>query len=164
MKPIPRFEGKYSIDETGRVWSHGRGIFLAPYQAKSGYVSVRLGESANRYIHRLIGVTYLGLGDGMVIDHKDGDKANNNVSNLRVCTKTQNQGNRRMGKNNTSGFKGVSWHKGDKRWRARLSTKDGEIFLGQFKTPEDAARAYDAVAVKQFGEFASLNFNAQKPA
>lgn len=89
------------------------------------------------------------------IDHIDHDGTNNRRSNLRPCLHGQNLGNGRFRRRNRSGFRGVFFHKRTERWRATIGRNQ---YLGTFDTPEEAARAYDAAAVKRFGEFASLNF------
>jgi len=106
-------------------------------------------------MHRLI----LNTPKGMLTDHKDGDGLNNQKSNLRVCNHSQNNSNRkvRVGK---CGYMGV---KLENRWRnpyyyAWIRGDGRQIYLGIFKTPEDAARAYDEAAKKYHGEFANLNF------
>jgi len=85
------------------------------------------------------------------------DPLDNCKSNLREATLTQNQGNRSVSIFSKTGYKGVSWHKVSKKFRARLSTKGGEIYLGLFESPEDAALAYNEAAIKYFGQFAKLN-------
>ncbi len=66
------------------------------------------------------GIPYIILGaavvDGIQIDHKDRDKLNNRKANLRFCTNAQNCRNIGKPKNNTSGYKGIVWHKRDKKW------------------------------------------------
>lgn len=89
-------------------------------------------------------------------DHKDGDGLNNQKYNLRVCNSFQNQANRKLQKNNRTGFKGLL--KKCNRWRALITTNRKRIYLGSFKTKQDAAKAYDKAAQKYFGEFARLNF------
>lgn len=96
----------------------------------------------------------------MVVDHKNGDTLDNRKNNLRICTKAENQRNHKRLKNNTSGYTGVSFRKDTKKWFAHIGDKLSGTFghLGNFLTPEDAARAYDKKAGEVFGEFARLNF------
>jgi hypothetical protein len=94
---------------------------------------------------------------GMEIDHIDGNGLNNQKSNLRACTHQQNQMNRALSKNNSSGFKGVSLYKGRNKWNSYIKVNYKKINLGYFKTKEEAALTYNAAALKHFGEFANLN-------
>lgn len=92
------------------------------------------------------------------IDHINGDKSDNRISNLRECNKYQNGQNRPKLSNNTSGFKGVYVNPKSGRYIAKIRV-DGELhYIGTFDTPELAARAYDEAALEYFGEFANLNF------
>jgi hypothetical protein len=101
-------------------------------------------------MHRAI----LRAGDGHNVDHIDGDGLNNRRSNLRFATTAQNSANRGKQKNNTSGFKGVRWHKRDKRWRAVIGINGKTKQIGSFKTPEAAYDAYCAAARELHGVFA----------
>lgn len=85
-----------------------------------------------------------GTPSGMETDHLNGDGLDNQKSNLAICTVSQNQLNRGKQKNNTSGFKGVSYRKGklEKPWTARIVVNKKPIFLGCFSSPEDASVAY----------------------
>jgi hypothetical protein len=87
------------------------------------------------------------------IDHCDGNKSNNKWSNLRLATKSQNQANSRIHKNNKSGVRGVHWHSQSKTWRAMIKTNMKYTYLGSFKSKKDAASAYYAEAKKRFGNF-----------
>lgn len=98
---------------------------------------------------------------GTEIDHKDGNGLNNQRSNLRLCTRIENQRNSRPMCNKThSRFKGVSWNRRHNRWRARVTSDNITISLGCFETEIEAAIAYDQAAKKLHGEFARTNFGA----
>lgn len=91
-------------------------------------------------------------------DHINGDGLDNRRSNLRPATHAENMRNRRIGSNNTSGFKGVSLNRRTGRWAACIVADGRRNWLGYHATPEAAARAYDAAARELHGEFAWLNF------
>lgn len=98
---------------------------------------------------------------GQEVDHIDGDGLNNQRANLRLATTSQNQSNRAMLPNNTSGRRGVSWHRRDRRWRAAIGQGNKVVHLGLFIDLDDAARAYDLAARSLFGEFARPNFPSE---
>lgn len=111
------------------------------------------------YMHRLIA----GL-RSVKVDHRDGNGLNNRRSNLRSASSQQNGAYRvRRNKNNTSGLHGVSKTKCG-RWMAQITYNRGNIFLGNFKSKLDAARAYDEAAEILFGQFATFNFPKEKAA
>ena len=92
------------------------------------------------------------------IDHVNRIKTDNRIENLRECDRSLNNGNHRLIRlNNKSGYRGVSWAAGYRKWWAQLSSKGVHYNLGYYDTPEDAAIAYDKAAVEHFGEFATLN-------
>jgi len=92
----------------------------------------------------------------MVVDHINGNRLDNRRSNLRYCTRKQN--NRNVGKKGVGKFKGATLQNG--RWRARIMVNGKAIHLGYFDTDCSAAGAYDRAAVKYFGKFARLNNGA----
>jgi hypothetical protein len=94
--------------------------------------------------------------DDKELDHKNGNSLDNRRSNLRACSHAQNIMNKRKGKDNHSGFRGVS--RKQNKWVAHITARGEPHWLGYFDTPEGAARAYDASAKKLHGKFASLNF------
>jgi len=103
-------------------------------------------------MHRLI----LQLNDPKIeVDHEDGNGLNNQRSNLRVATRTENIYNRKIFKNNQSGLKGVSLHRG--RWRATIQKDKKAIHIGYFICKEDAAIAYNNKAIELHGDFARIN-------
>ena len=128
------------------------GLFYAAHNVGHGRGNRRL-QSMHRFLCGLV------PGDGLEVDHEDGDGLNNQRSNLRVCTHQENH--RNLPKRSTacaSRFQGVTWVASKKRWRAQLSTDGRNLHLGYFKDEEQAAQAYDRTAREQFGEFARLNF------
>ncbi len=94
---------------------------------------------------------------GMEIDHRDGNGLNNQRSNLRLCTHSQNLKNQIIPKNNTSGYKGVRWNKPNKKWDSRIMLNGKSIHIGVFKNIQDAALAYNMKAKELFDEFAKIN-------
>ena len=91
-------------------------------------------------------------------DHIDRDGLNNRRSNLRPDPNGHNQANRGRQKNNTSGYKGVSWKNGKGKWVAQIQVDGKRRHLGYFEDPIEAAKAYDRAALQHQGEFAVLNF------
>lgn len=105
------------------------------------------------YMHREI----MGATTEQTIDHISNNKLDNRRSNLRFCTRSENQFNKGLSKNNTSGFKGVCFKKREGKWSAKIASNHKRYDLGLFNTAEDAARAYNEAAKKYHGEFARLN-------
>jgi len=99
------------------------------------------------------------LGRKVTVDHKNGNGLDNRKFNLRICTRSQNQQNKKKPISNTSGFKGVAWSKAANKWCAYIAVNKERIHLGLFVDPKEAARAYDTAARKFFGEFARPNFS-----
>lgn len=93
---------------------------------------------------------------GEEVDHIDGNGLNNTRANLRLATRTENGRNGRKRYDNKSGYKGVTWHKDDKRWQAQITVNCKNTYLGSFLNKEDAYAAYCEAAIKYFGEFANL--------
>jgi hypothetical protein len=90
---------------------------------------------------------------GMHTDHIDHDTLNNQRSNLRVATNSQNQGNQKLRADNKSGYKGVSWNKKEKKWAAKMIHQGKQIFVGYFVDPKEASVAHSKASKQYFGEF-----------
>jgi hypothetical protein len=127
---------------------------------KNKYVRYAVRSVGNKKIqmHRVI----MNTPDGVQVDHRDHNGLNNQRSNLRNCTVSEN--NRNSVAFGRSKYKGVYFHVttvGGKKYkyiRAAIRVEDKLINLGTFKTEEDAARARDIATKKYHGEFANLNF------
>ena len=88
------------------------------------------------------------------IDHIDLNKLNNKIENLREATREQNQWNRKLQSNNSSGIKGVYWHKRDKSWRVQLRFNKKMNYIGSFKDLELAELVASEARSKYHGNFA----------
>jgi hypothetical protein len=99
--------------------------------------------------HRVVFILTQGpIPEGFEVDHKDGNTSNNNSQNLQALTNGANRRaiNRKF-RNNTSGFHGVGYNAKRRRWKAYICRENKPKALGYFRTPEDAARAYDNAAI-----------------
>ena len=109
-------------------------------QDSRGYVVVRLDGVLHR-VHRLVWLFVHGKMPKL-IDHVNRDPADNRISNLRECSVRDNALNKSMQSNNTTGYTGVSFDKVKKLYRATTSVYSKQVFLGYFKTPEEAYKVY----------------------
>lgn len=89
-----------------------------------------------------------------LLDHENRNPTDDRIENLRPATNSQNSANCRIGKNNTSGVKGVSWHIRDRKWRAAIIVNGKNIHLGYFDSADAAHQAYCAAAKNHFGDYA----------
>jgi len=154
MKEIPLTQSKIAIvdDDMFEELSKHKWYFEGRYAARIS--SLHLGKQKLIRMHRTICSTP----DGMETDHINGDKLDNRRENLRICTRAENSRNKRKRAHNTSGYKGVYWYKQDKKWEAQIEIEGKNIHLGYFEDLLNAARAYDAAAIKLHGSFARTNF------
>jgi hypothetical protein len=102
----------------------------------------------------------LDVGDKRQVDHIDGNKANNQRSNLRICSPSQNHCNVGPNSRNKSGYKGVYFHAANGKWTATIRAPEKYIRLGYFTTAEAANAAYVEAAKIYHGEFANIGTQA----
>ena len=125
---------------------------IAGIVGKKGYKYLTI-RGQKFYVHRIIWFLHHGyLPDA--IDHIDGNKLNNKIENLRVCTVTQNLCNSKLRTDNKSGIKGVAWFKPHQKWRARINLNKKEYHLGYFDSKEQAEQAVIIGRLKIHKEFA----------
>ena len=147
-----RVEGSFAWMNVPSVRPHLRGkpagsVYL------DGYIYIRF-EGKCLLAHRLAWVITTGRLPNGPIDHIDMNRANNSVSNLRRASVTDNNRNRVKQSNNTSGHKGVTFHKGTGKYHAKICVNKRRISLGYFELAEQAAFAYQQAAKEHHGEFA----------
>lgn len=118
----------------------------------NGYIYTRVNRQSFA-VHRLAWAVTHGYWP-IEIDHKNLDKSDNRLVNLREVTRTQNQMNAPKQRSNTSGYKGVSWHKDKGRWRAYIVVEKRHVSLGYHPTAAAAHAAYLEAARANFGQFA----------
>ena len=159
MKRIKLTQGKWALvsDEDYEFlrqwkWFAFKGSSNMPYAART----VRL-NSKQSYKIFMYNIVAKRIKLKEIIDHIDRNGLNNQRNNLRDSTRSQNNANRGLNKNNTSGYKGVCWNKQKQKWHARIRVNYKYVQLGLFDNIKDAARAYNKAALKYFGEFAWLN-------
>tara|TARA_R110000782_G_C14701656_1_gene402174 strand:- start:131 stop:634 length:504 start_codon:yes stop_codon:yes gene_type:complete len=126
-------------------------------RARLGEIAGRINSNGYRTIgingksylsHRLVFVYEFGFCDATQIDHINGIRSDNRISNLRVSSVSENQKNQRIGRNNKSGFIGVHFDKSKNKWAAAIGHKSRQIKLGSFEKKEDAVKARKAANKK----------------
>jgi hypothetical protein len=121
--------------------------------APTGYVLI--GIDGDLYLaHRLAWLYVTGQWPILRIDHIDRQKANNRFANLREATAAQNAANSGPRSTNRSGFKGVSWDKRNRKWRATITVDGRQRSLGRHVRLEDAVSAYATEAKTVHGAYA----------
>lgn len=159
MKKVPIFKDQFALvddDDFDKVahfkWHKFKSRNKSNCYAKRNF---RVnGVSRSQLMHRVI----LGVTDSKtLIDHINGNGLDNRKQNLRICSNAQNSRNRDKVKNNSSGFKGVSYNKKLLCFESKIGLDNKTINLGLYRTEIEAAIAYNEAAVKYHGQFARLN-------
>ena len=155
-KKIEGFEN-YSVSDFGNVRNDKLGRILKGSDNGDGYLKVDLRKNKTRHakrIHKLVAKAFLANPENKkCVDHIDNNTHNNNLINLRFATPAQNQHNRSINKNNTSGTKGVNWNKKSMKWRAQICINGKVINLGSFINKDDAINIRVQRAKDAFGEY-----------
>lgn len=143
--------------ETGNfVWREDRNGFVRAGERagwdQEGYIRIEVDYHAI-FAHRLAWLSVYGYLPSNQIDHINLVRSDNRICNLRQATNSQNKMNSKLKSTNTTGFKGVSFHKRDKKYTARATVKGKINNLGYHDTPEEAHAAYCKFIAVHHGEF-----------
>jgi len=124
---------------------------------KTDVYAARTGKDKGRsypiLLHRLI----MGF-PACQVDHKNGNTLDNQKTNLRLCTNSSNRANSAKMSGRSSSYKGVTWDKNRSKWKTAIKVNGKMINAGRFDDEILAAKTYDELALKYFGEFAKTNF------
>ena len=123
---------------------------------KDGYRIIQINGNLGK-AHRLAWLYVHGRWPANQIDHINGIRDDNRITNLREATNAENARNAKRLRSNKSGYKGVYWHKSNRRWIAQVNIDGRCSHLGSFGTAEAAHAAYCDAATKHYGEFARLD-------
>ena len=150
----------FASERAWKAWNTRFAGLSAGGPHNQGYKQVRIGGYPG-LAHRIIYEMANGpIASGLQIDHIDGNRTNNSLSNLRIATNAENMCNRGKNANNTSGFKGVCLNKPTGSWKAGIKVHGRRKHIGYFSTPEAAHRAYCEHAAILHGSFAFIEVEA----
>ena len=107
-------------------------------------------------VHRVAWLMMYGKWPPELLDHVNGNRTDNRLVNLREATRAENNRNRGMSGNNTSGFKGVTYNKDRNKWQAKIWRNNKAIHLGRYPSAQGAFAAYCKASREYHGEFRRL--------
>ena len=145
--------GDYSKDRVCSAWNARHAGKVAGRIDSQGYVIIFINKTSFK-AHRLAWLHVYGeLPDGMVIDHRDQNRSNNCIANLRLATLSQNKMNS-SSCTNTTGVRGVHWYKKYGLWVAHVRINGKQKTLGYFDSLEKAIATRKEAEARYYGEFA----------
>ena len=155
-KRIPLTQGKVAIvDDADFLWLNEHKWHVTIHSSRCYAVrhAKDNGRRSKVYMHRVI----LDPLFNKDTDHINGDGLDNRRRNLRACTRSQNQMNKRKGPGCSSKYKGVNWDKRHHKWQVQIGRRDERQHLGYFDDEREAAGTYNVEARELFGKFAKVN-------
>ena len=188
LQEIHYLDNLYGVTNYGRVWTYPKaltgalaytkknkkGKWLNPTDNGTGYKIVSLTvnkKRKNQYVHRLVATAFIENTKGKKeVNHIDGNKSNNNVSNLEWVTSKENKKHARENGltkiargskfiTNTSGYVGVSFHKSSSSFRVNIKYEKFSFEKRGFNTAKEASYYYDAYSLILHGSTGNTNHN-----
>jgi hypothetical protein len=159
MKEIPLTQGQVALidDEDFELVSQYKWYAQWSPLSRSFYAVTNIRKPNGKYTHLQMHRLIMNARKGEQVDHIHHLTLDNRKSELRLCTPSQNTQNQGVRPDNTSGFKGVSWHKPSQKWLVHVGVNGKVKHVGYFDTPELANEARCAAALKYHGEFANIS-------
>lgn len=117
------------------------------------YVLCKINNKEYQLHRYIMGLGFYDAENDIIVDHIDGNTLDNRKSNLRITHRKHNPKNTVLYANNTSGHKGISWHKDRQKWQVGIQVDKNNIYLGIFDNLEDAVEVRKEAEIKYFGEF-----------
>ncbi len=167
---MDKVKNQLTQDEVKHYFNYKDGVLYWKNKTTK-YSHVKIGDPAGYFTHGYSRITINGLTyaahrliyiyfNGEIpaekeIDHIDNNPSNNKIENLRLCSTKQNMFNYKKPKTNTSGIKGVSWHKRDKVWNCVCSINNKSKYIGSYDNINDAKIAIEKFRELHHGEFAN---------
>ena len=149
----------YSVSNLGHVRNDVTNRILTNMIDTNGYYQVNLYKNKKMktiQVHKLVANAFIANPDDKpCVDHINNNRLDNNINNLRWCTYTENNRNKSMKSNNSSGIKGVTFHKKSNKWCAQIMIDGINIHIGYYDTIEEATIARVQRARQAFGQYVS---------
>ena len=141
-------DGKHSAESVCNQWN-GRNAGKEAFTTDNGH-GYRQGSIFNRlyFAHRVIWAMTHNEWPEYEIDHKQGVRHDNRISELRAVDPSENRKNKKLHKNNTSGYMGVYWYPNSLKWCAQIKVNGRRVHLGYYAQKDDAIAARKAAEVK----------------
>ena len=136
---LENFDYNFHTGELFRVLSGG--VRAIAGTECNGYMRSKV-KTRLEYNHRIAWAMYYQEQPPEFIDHIDRDRQNNTITNLRACSLSGNQSNRKISSNNTTGYTGVTFVKSRNKFKAVIYKDSKSIYLGLFDTAQQASSAY----------------------
>ena len=141
--PVLGYEMIYEVSSFGRIRniSKFKNRILNPRKTKDGYLYLELSsyyKRATKKVHRIVAESFLGRVDNKCVNHIDGNKLNNNISNLEWISTRDNCIHRSSMSKKSSKYANITWDKNNGKWRAQVYVNKKQRYIGTFDDEEIA--------------------------